>query len=83
MRKSMEAMERNIYVMVEIFKTNVKHPEESEKILQSLNKKFPSLKINFDLDDCDNILRVEGKNILVEDIIMEMKSKKCSCALLL
>jgi hypothetical protein len=68
--------------MVEIFKTNVESRNESERMVQTLKKKFPLLKINFDLDDSDNILRVEGKNIFIEEIIREMNLKKYRCELL-
>jgi hypothetical protein len=33
-----------------------------------LSKQFPLFRINFDLEDCDNILRVEGENICPESI---------------
>lgn len=69
--------------MVEVFKTNVESLNESEKIVQTLKKKFPLLKINFDLDDCDKILRVEGQTIFIEEIIREMNVKKYRCELLL
>lgn len=68
--------------MIEIFKTNVEGRNESERIVQTLKKKFPSLKINFDLNDCDNILRVEGNNVFIEEIISELNSKKYMCELL-
>ena len=45
--------------MVEIFKTNVEFIEQSIFISAQLLKQFPNLRINFDLDDCDKILRVE------------------------
>lgn len=54
--------------MVEIFKTNVAEVERSNLLLQRLLSHFPSNKINFDLEDCDKILRVEGENILSEKI---------------
>src|SRR5277367_3095659 len=47
--------------MVEAFKTNVPSQTQANSFLISLLKKFPSHKINFDLDDCDKILRVPGK----------------------
>ncbi len=60
--------------MVEVFKTNIQHPQQSAKLLGVLNKQFPWLKINIDLHDCDKILRVEGDvihpGILIE-ILME------------
>ncbi len=54
--------------MVEVFKTNIEQTEHSEILLSKLNELFPYLKINFDLEDCDNILRVEGTTISVEAI---------------
>lgn len=57
--------------MVEIFKTNVYEVERSEAILHELLEHFPGNKINFDLEDCDKILRVEGDHIL-PDRIMEL-----------
>ena len=54
--------------MVEIFKTNVVEVDRSNLLLQRLLSHFPSDKINFDLEDCDKILRVEGENIVPEKI---------------
>jgi len=46
--------------MVEVFKTNIDAGCEAEKITELLYRHFPGCKINFDLDDCDKILRIEG-----------------------
>jgi len=46
--------------MVEVYKTNVKKKKSSERILQRIIKKYPDLRVSFDLDDCDRILRCEG-----------------------
>lgn len=46
--------------MVEVYKTNVTNQKQANKIIRKLNEKFPDYKINFDLEDCDNILRVES-----------------------
>jgi len=48
-----------ITAMVEVFKTNVIY--ESQAILLSglIAQAIPCLKVNFDLDDCDHILRIE------------------------
>lgn len=48
--------------MVEIFKTNVRNKSKSRTIVSMLEKNFPKYKINFDLDDCDKILRIESNN---------------------
>ncbi len=45
--------------MVEVFKTNVTEAAIAEKIMAELKLILPMAKINFDLEDCDNILRVE------------------------
>lgn len=54
--------------MVEVFKTNVRQQRQAKLLLGILQKHFPLFKINFDLEDCDKILRVEGENILQEKI---------------
>jgi hypothetical protein len=69
--------------MVEIFKTNVQEVVESEKIIQFLLEHFPFCKINFDLEDCDKILRVEGKSIEVDTIIEKMKTCGYHCETLI
>jgi hypothetical protein len=69
-------------VMVEVFKTNVENKNQAEQILKELKKSFPGLKINFDLDDCDKILRVEGTNIPSCAIVELMKSNKFLCEIL-
>ena len=62
--------------MVEIFKTNVQLQEQAEIVLGMLSKTFPEYKMNFDLYDCDHILRIEGKNIVPEKIVELLK---CNC----
>jgi len=49
--------------MVEVFKTNISKVRQSKLLIRKLLQHFPSSYVNFDLDDCDNILRVEGDNI--------------------
>lgn len=68
--------------MVEIFKTDVIKKNKANEILTELQHEFPNLKINFDLDDCDRILRVEGQGIAVEQIILRMRAQNHSCELL-
>ena len=65
--------------MVEIFKTDVTRKTKAKNILSMLQNEFPHLKINFDLGDCDKILRVEGKIISVEKIISLMEKQKYLC----
>ncbi|SHI73968.1 hypothetical protein SAMN05444280_105100 [Tangfeifania diversioriginum] len=45
--------------MVEVFKTNVDNPEQAESLVRRIHRQFPAYRANFDLEDCDKILRVE------------------------
>ncbi|ALJ04856.1 hypothetical protein APS56_06845 [Pseudalgibacter alginicilyticus] len=47
---------------VEIFKTNVTHNQLANKIIADLNQLYPNYNINFDLEDCDKVLRIESDN---------------------
>jgi hypothetical protein len=47
--------------MIEIFKTNVESLTQAESLLTLLQNQFVYVEMNFDLDDCDKILRVKGE----------------------
>ena len=61
--------------MVEVYKTNVTALTDAREIIAVLKLHFPETRINFDLDDCDKILRVEGPEIPTE-MIAELVSQK-------
>jgi hypothetical protein len=65
--------------MVEIFKTNVENIKQAKRILMLLNSRFPKLRINFDLEDCDRILRVEGETIQADKVVNLVKSLGYQC----
>jgi hypothetical protein len=68
--------------MVEVFKTNVQHRELAEQLASILRGRFTFSKINFDLEDCDKILRVEDKQICVEVIIEILSTHGFECEVL-
>lgn len=68
--------------MVEVFKTNVQEEDEAKQIIQYLLEHFPESKINFDLDDCDKILRIESEYINPAIIINTLKNKKIYCEII-
>ena len=68
--------------MVEVFKTNVQHRDLAEELVSMLRGRFTFAKINFDLEDCDKILRVEGKQICVETIIKILNTHGHECEVL-
>ena len=43
-----------------VYKTNIFKPARAKNILEKLSNHFPEHKINFDLEDSDKILRMEG-----------------------
>lgn len=52
--------------MVEVFKTNVTSNHQAKQLVNLLQDYFDGYKVNFDLDDCDHILRVEAPSEPVE-----------------
>lgn len=51
--------------MIEVFKTNVTERGEADRLIRCIHQNFPGYKANFDLDDCDKILRVDaGANMI-------------------
>ena len=47
-------------MIVEVFKTNVKNAVEARMLMGQIRTAFPEYTANFDLEDCDKILRVES-----------------------
>ena len=62
--------------MVEVYRTNVKNEWQADFLVHRLQEKYPTYKINFDLEDCDNVLRVEGSGLSahIDDICAVLKS---------
>ena len=67
---------------VEVFKTNVKEVELSERLVIQVLTRFPNSRVNFDMEDCDNILRVEAETVLPEKIIEILNANGYSCEIL-
>lgn len=68
--------------MVEVFKTNVRRISQANKLVSLLLQHFPNNKINFDLHDCDKILRVKGENFLPEKVMMLVEENGFTCKVL-
>ena len=54
--------------MVEVFKTNIEDKLVADTLAHELRGLFPGSAVNFDLEDCDRILRVAGAGIAAEDV---------------
>ncbi|UFH40554.1 hypothetical protein LNP22_08930 [Flavobacterium flavipigmentatum] len=69
-------------MMVEVFKTNVEKEKDTNFIIAIIKRQFPMYKINFDLEDCDKILRVEASDLEPASIIEYLNHLGYSCAVL-
>lgn len=67
---------------VEIFATNVQEVSQAKDLMNILLKIFPEYSINFDLEDCDRILRVESDSINSKEIILLLTAKNFRCEIL-
>jgi len=52
--------------MVEVFKTSVRDPYHANIIVDQIHKTFAYYMANFDLEDCDKILRVKSTTGFIE-----------------
>ncbi|HEX8013737.1 MAG TPA: hypothetical protein VF465_00760 [Flavobacterium sp.] len=69
--------------MVEVFKTNIQEAEQCNIIIGKLLEYFPNSTINFDLEDCDKILRIHASSISNHKIIELLNSHGFHCEVLL
>lgn len=68
--------------MVEVFKTNVREEGEAAALITLLLEHYPDGQINFDLEDCDKILRIKNHRVIPGDIIPLLKNKGYFCEVL-
>ncbi len=75
-------MNKQTDIMVEVFKTNVMDCMQAERMLAELVIHFKESRINFDMHDCDKILRVEANKVVPEKIIKVMNNHGYQCMVL-
>lgn len=56
--------------MVEVFKTNVETQNDAIELIDLICKAFNGFKASFDLEDCDNILRIECANEIIHPLVL-------------
>jgi len=69
-------------MMIEVFKTNVQTAEDADKAISMLQYHLPYSRINFDLEDCDKVLRIEAQHIQADKIIELLGKYGHHCQLL-
>ncbi|WP_214070486.1 hypothetical protein [Mucilaginibacter sp. dw_454] len=70
-------------MIVEVFKTNVNEIEMSEQLIRQVLDHFPHSRVNFDMEDCDRILRVEATIVIPEKIIEIIEANGYLCEVLI
>jgi len=65
--------------MISVFKTNVPTPEAAMQLVKVLQHRYPMSCINFDLQDCDKILRIDGGDHLPCEVIHIINEHGFSC----
>jgi len=68
--------------MIEVFKTDVQSVKQSKPLIRKLKSDIPCVCVNFDLEDCDKVLRVEGDDFSVEAIIKLLNKNGHHCEIL-
>ncbi|MGB8192446.1 MAG: hypothetical protein WCF67_11030 [Chitinophagaceae bacterium] len=66
-------------MQIEVFKTNVKTKKNADMVINLIKSVLPVGKINFDLEDCDKILRIEAKEIQVQPILNLLLDSGFTC----
>lgn len=68
--------------LIEIFKTDIDCPIQAKKIVEQIHNTFTTYKANFDLEDCDRILRVVvDDHIAVTNFIDWLKGQGCNATI--
>jgi hypothetical protein len=65
--------------MIYVFKTVVKTKTQVKQLKPHINKLVPSEKWNFDLEDCDKILRIDCDENIVLKIVDLLNIHKFNC----
>jgi len=68
---------------VEVFKTNVCEARTGQRLIKKLLHHYPDARINFDLEDCDKVLRVEGLLLSTDQITSTLQREGFECEVLI
>lgn len=69
-------------MIVEVFCTDVSSPAVARVLLTLLAQTFPGCRVNFDLQDCDRILRIQYTRDIAEEVILLVQTQGFCCCVL-
>jgi hypothetical protein len=58
--------------IVEVFRTNVMMQMQAVHVINTIVESIPLCKVNFDLDDCDRVMRVVSAGPIDSDLIIRL-----------
>lgn len=61
--------------MVEVFKTDVQLQSQANELIAEIHESFKNYTANFDLDDCDHILRVKSTGYINPHLLISLLNK--------
>lgn len=67
------------FIMVYVFKTSVKYKKQIKEVSKGINQISEIEEWNFDLEDCDNILRVVSKSDVSKKVCKKLNSLNYIC----
>lgn len=65
--------------MIYVFKTSVKNKTQAKKLKPHIDKTLPSAQWNFDLQDCDKILRIVNDEDVAEPVTTLLQNHNFHC----
>lgn len=65
--------------MIYVFKTSVRNQKHIRQLSPFLNNLLQGAKWNFDLADCDHILRIDSEENMVQPVISLLADYRFSC----
>lgn len=65
--------------MIYVFKTSVSKIHEADALRPILDRGLPNSKWNFDIEDCDHILRVDSENEIAKIAINILQENGYAC----
>nr|WP_116788876.1 hypothetical protein [Flavobacterium psychrotrophum] len=65
--------------MIYVFKTSVKTKKDSLRLKPLLNEALSIAKWNFDLEDCDKILRIDSPTCIIKAIVKLLNNNGFEC----
>ncbi|WP_064196637.1 MULTISPECIES: hypothetical protein [Emticicia] len=68
--------------MIEVFKTDIKNKTQANAIIKALKLRFPASDFNFDLNDCDKILRTDSNQNITSGVVEVLNSQGFICGVL-